>query len=123
MKAKNMAKSKLKPRIAGRWLIESVSMQGKNISHDKVRGYFEFGKKAVGSFQIDCVQGQIDYRIGERHGKSVVDFSWDGHDEMDPMQGRGWLVLEGDKFRECLHPLWEDLDVVLKRVSEPQQRT
>ena len=40
----------------------------------------------------------IDYREVERDGKPGVEFSWDGNDEMDPAQGRGWAVLDGDEI-------------------------
>ena len=32
-------------------------------------------------------------------GKPAVEFSWDGNDEMDPAQGRGWAVLDGDRLK------------------------
>ena len=34
-----------------------------------------------------------------RDGKPAVEFTWDGNDEMDPAQGRGWAVLEGEELR------------------------
>ncbi len=35
---------------------------------ETVRGYFEFDAHGLSSFQFGYVQGQIDYRIGERKG-------------------------------------------------------
>ena len=69
------------------------------------------------------MQGQIDYRLGKRDGKPVVEFSWDGNDEMDPAQGRGWLVLEGDELKGtfCIH-LGDESGIVLKRELEKKPR-
>ncbi len=33
-----------------------------------------------------------------RDGEPAVEWTWDGNDEMDPAQGRGWAVLEGDEL-------------------------
>jgi len=44
------------------------------------------------------VRGGIDYRDVLRDGKPAVEFSWDGNDEMDPAQGRGWAVLDGERI-------------------------
>jgi hypothetical protein len=64
----------------------------------EVEGFFQFGPKNGGSFQFGYVKGDIDYRPGIRKGKSSVDFSWEGRDEIDPAQGRGWAVLDGQEI-------------------------
>jgi hypothetical protein len=72
------------------------------------------------------VAGQIDYRSGERDGKSAVEFTWDGNDEMDPAQGRGWLVLEGEELKGMFYThLGDESGIVLKREPErkPQKRS
>jgi hypothetical protein len=94
-----MGKAGSKNWAVGRWLIESMDQWDRDFIDEEVRGYFEFDARGSGSFQFGCVQGQIDYRLGERDGKPAVEFSWDGHEEMDPAQGRGWLVLEGDELK------------------------
>ena len=33
-----------------------------------------------------------------REGQPSVEFSFEEHDEMDPAQGRGWAVLDGDEI-------------------------
>ena len=53
----------------------------------------------TGQFHFGYVHGEIDYRLGKRDGKPAVEFTWDGHDEMDPAQGRGWAVLEGEELK------------------------
>lgn len=116
-----MAKSKPKNWALGRWLIESMDQWDRDFIDEIVRGNFEFDAKDSGSFQFGCVEGQIDYRLGERDGKPAVEFTWDGNDEMDPAQGRGWFVLEGDELRgEFFFHLGDDSGIVLKR--EPEKK-
>ncbi len=118
-----MAKPKPKNRVAGRWLIESMTEWDRDDIDEEVRGYFEFDAKDSGDFHLAYVQGQLDYRLGERNGKPAVEFSWDGHDEMDPVQGRGWLVLDGDKLKGmfCFDD-GDDSGIVLKRTKETAKK-
>jgi hypothetical protein len=43
-------------------------------------------------------QGEYDCRLTTRDGEPAVEWTWDGNDEMDPAQGRGWAVLKGDEL-------------------------
>lgn len=53
---------------------------------------------AVTPFQFALVSGDIDYRSGIRDDKPSIEFSWEGRDEMDSAQGRGWAVVQGDEL-------------------------
>ncbi len=113
-----MAEPKAKQNIVGRWLIESMTTWDRDFIDEEVRGYFEFDKKDSGDFQFGYVAGQIDYRLGQRDGKPAVEFSWDGHDEMDAAQGRGWLVLDGDELKGMFYiHLGDESGIVLKRAK------
>ena len=46
----------------------------------------------------DYASGGIECWEVERDGKPAIEFSWDGNDEMYPVQGRGWAVLDGDEI-------------------------
>jgi hypothetical protein len=114
-----MGKSKPKNWAVGRWLIESMDQWDRDFIDEEIRGYFEFNARDSGSFQFGYVAGQIDYRLGERDGKPAVEFSWDGNDEMDPAQGRGRLVLEGDELKGMFYiHLGDESGIVLKREQE-----
>ena len=120
-----MTKSKPKNWIVGRWLIESMDQWDRDFIDEAVRGYFEFDARDSGSFQFGYVEGQIEYRLGERDGKPAVEFSWDGNDEMDPAQGRGWMVLDGEELKGMLFiHLGDDSGIVLKREpgKKPRKR-
>lgn len=40
----------------------------------------------------------MDCRLTTKEGEPAVEWSWDGNDEMDTAQGRGWAVLKGDEL-------------------------
>ena len=65
---------------------------------EEVEGYFDFDAKNSGSFQFALVRGEIDYRLGTKDGNSAIEFSWEGNDEMDSVQGRGWAIADGDEL-------------------------
>jgi len=116
-----MAKSKPKSWVTGRWVIESMDQWDRDYIDAEVPGYFAFDARDSGDFQFGYVQGQIDYRLGERDGKSAVEFTWDGHDEMEAAQGRGWMVLDRDELKGMLFiHHGDESDIVLTR--EPEKK-
>lgn len=65
----------------------------------EVEGYVKFDAKGNGQFQFGYVHGHMDCRPASRDGMPAIEWTWDGNDEMDPAQGRGWAVAEGDELR------------------------
>jgi hypothetical protein len=61
--------------------------------------HFTFLPDGLGYFRFIAVEGDMDCRFGERDGKPLVEFSWEGKDEMDPMNGRGWALLDGNELK------------------------
>jgi hypothetical protein len=84
--------------LTGRWRIVWMENWDQDFVDAEIEGFFEFGKDGTGEFQFGYVRGGIDYQEVERDGKPAVEFSWDGNDELDPAQGRGWAVLDGDEI-------------------------
>jgi hypothetical protein len=82
--------------LVGRWRIVWMENWDQDFVDEEVEGFFEFDRDGSGEFQFGYVSGQVDYREVEQDGKPGVEFSWEGNDEMDPAQGRGWAVLDGD---------------------------
>lgn len=95
-----MAKKKSEPRspFLGRWHIASMSQWDEDYLDEEVQAFIEFEPGRRGEFHFGYVRGDIDYRDVLRDGKPAVEFSWDGNDEMDPAQGRGWAVLDGERL-------------------------
>ncbi len=67
--------------------------------NEEVQAFIEFDDKGGGSFQFGYVQGTMDCRETTRDGKPGIEWSWEGNDEMDPAQGRGWAVVEVDRLQ------------------------
>ena len=65
---------------------------------EEEEGYFEFDEKGSGEFHFGYVHGHMDCRLTTRDGEPAVEWTWDGNDEMDPAQGRGWAVVKGDEL-------------------------
>ena len=86
----------------GRWRITWMEQWDQDFVDEEVEGYFEFDAKDNGSFQFGYVSGGIDYRLGTRDGNPSIEFSWEGSDEMDPAQGRGWAVIDGGELSGML---------------------
>ncbi len=42
--------------------------------------------------------GSMDCKPTTRDGEPAVEWTWDGNDEMDPAQGRGWAVVKGEEL-------------------------
>lgn len=40
----------------------------------------------------------MNCRPTTRDGEPAIEWSWDGNDENDPAQGRGWAVLKGGEL-------------------------
>lgn len=99
-----MAKAKPKPTntFAGRWRIVSMSAWEQDFIDEEEEGYFEFHQKGSGQFHFGYVHGHMDCRLTTRDGEPAVEWTWDGNDEMDPAQGRGWAIVKGDELHGTL---------------------
>lgn len=64
---------------------------------EEEEGHIEFGDKG-GEFHFGNVHGNMDCKLTTRDGEPAVEWTWDGNDEMDPAQGRGWAVVKGDEL-------------------------
>ena len=95
-----MTKKKSKPKspFHGRWHIVSMTEWDEDYIHGEVRAFIEFDDTGGGSFQFGYVRGIMDCREATRDGKPCIEWSWEGNDEMDPAQGRGWAAVEGDRL-------------------------
>jgi hypothetical protein len=118
-----MAKRKPANPFHGRWLIEHMDQWEVEEESEELQPFIEFERSDMGQFQFGCVYGEMDFRLGQRDGRSAVEFSWDGHDEDEQVFGRGWAVIDGDDLTGMifLHH-GDESGYVAKRVKEqPKQ--
>lgn len=111
-----MAKTSKQSPFIGYWRIASMSQWDEEDIHEESEGYFEFTANGGGDFHFLYVHGEIDWRETMRDGKPAIEFSWDGHSELDPIQGQGWAVLEKAKLRGMLFiHMGDESDFVLEK--------
>lgn len=66
-----------------------------------------FDDDDMGSFLFIAVRGFMDCRYSKRDRKPFVEFSWQGRDERDETNGRGWATIDpngqmtGHIFMHC----------------------
>ena len=82
----------------GRWRILSMNAWNQKFVDEEEEGYFEFNQNGSGQFHFCYVHGQMDCRLTIRDGETAVEWTWDGNDEMDHAQGRGWAVVKGNEL-------------------------
>jgi len=65
----------------------------------EVPGHFTFKKDGTGQFQFGLVQGEMACRIETKDGKVRIEFSWEGQEELNSANGRGWVVIENKELQ------------------------
>ena len=73
--------------IRGRWHV--VETPGYEMA--MAGAYIQFDEEG-GEFAIDCLTGTIQSACDG----DVVEFDWQGNDEMEPANGAGWAELQND---------------------------
>jgi hypothetical protein len=94
------ARSKSKPAspFLGRWRITHMDKWDQDFVDAEVEGFVQFDGDGSGRFQFGFVSGGMDWRPATRDGQPAVEWSWEGNDEMDPAQGRGWAIHTGPEM-------------------------
>jgi hypothetical protein len=110
--------------FTGRWHIVSMSAWDQEFIDEEEEGYFEFDQKNNGQFHFGYVQGQMDCRLTTRNGEPAVEWTWDGNDEMDPAQGRGWAIVKDDELHGMIFfHNGDDSEFVAKKKSLPASKS
>jgi len=120
-----MAKKAQVPNpFTDRWRIVSMSAWDQDFVDAEEEGYIEFDQKDSGQFHFGFVHGQMDCRLTTRDGELVIEWTWDGNDEMDPARGRGWAIVKGDELHGTifLHN-GDDSEFVAKKKGGTDART
>jgi hypothetical protein len=97
-KAKNVkgaAKALAEP-VVGRWHIVSMPDWDEDTINEEVQAFIKIEKSGKGVFHFAFVRGDMVCRFTSRDGQPAVEWSWEGHEEVDPVNGTGWAVLKED---------------------------
>jgi len=85
--------------IEGRWRIVETELWDQAALDLIVRAYMRFDRNGLGEMELIAIGASIDYRVEQRDGAFVLEFSWSGFDEMDATSGRTWARIGGDTIR------------------------
>ena len=83
----------------GTWRIIEMEQWDQDYIDLVVPGYIAFREDNQGEFQVGTVHGDIEYRIEPYQETTRLAFSWEGEDEMDPVSGRGWAIIEDGQLQ------------------------
>jgi len=85
--------------IEGRWRIVETELWDQEALDLVVPAYLRFDRNGLGEMELIAISASIDYRVEQRDGAFVLEFSWSGFDEMDATSGRAWARIDGDTIR------------------------
>ena len=85
--------------IEGRWRIVETELWDQEALDLIVPAYMRFDRSSLGEMELIAIGASIDYRVEQRDGAFVLEFSWSGFDEMDATSGRAWARIDGDTMR------------------------
>ncbi|WP_027526722.1 hypothetical protein [Bradyrhizobium sp. Ec3.3] len=78
--------------FAGRWHIVEMDKWDSDFLDLVEEAYLTLGK-SDSEIAFGALKGFLDVRYGTRDGTAYAEFSWEGHDENDPVCGRGWAMI------------------------------
>ncbi len=88
-----------KKQFEGRWRITDSS----NWSMDDLDlvgpAHIQFERDGSGQLQMLAMEATLDYRVSQREGDWLLEFSWSGFDEGDEVSGRGWARIERELLK------------------------
>ena len=87
----------------GTWRIIEMEQWDQDYIDLVVSGAISFREDNLGEFQFGTVHGNIDYRIEPYQETARLAFSWEGEDEMDPVSGRGWAMIQDGQLQGRLY--------------------
>jgi len=108
--------------IEGRWSVVEAELWDREALDLAVPAYIRFDRQGLGEMQLIAIGASIDYRVEQRDGASVVEFSWDGFDEMNATSGRAWARIDGDTMRGKLFVHHGDESTFVARRERGVQR-
>ena len=76
--------------FAGRWRIVEMDTWDNEFLDLVEEAHLTFKGAAIA---FGALKGFLDVRYGARDGSACAEFSWEGHDESDPVCGRGWAAM------------------------------
>jgi len=109
--------------VVGRWRIVETEVWDRDALDLVVPAHITLGRNGLGKMELIAIGASLDYRVEKRADGPVVEFSWSGFDEGDPVSGRASARVDGDTMRGTLFIFHGDDSTFVARrsPSEPPQ--
>jgi len=78
--------------LIGKWRITEMELWDKDYLNMIEPAYIHFKANGLGQFKFGCVACGIDCDFSD----DDAEFTFQGHDEMDPVSGSAWAELNDD---------------------------
>ena len=82
--------------FTGKWDIFEMSNWDEAYFNEDGQAYIKINKNEYGEFKFGYVEAEIYGVISKDKEETLLEFTFDGNDEMDPCQGRGWIKIKTD---------------------------
>jgi hypothetical protein len=82
--------------FVGKWRIVEMEQWDQDYVDMEEPGHVTFKKGGSGGFHFGCVDATLDWRYDASIDR--VDFTFEGSDEGDQVNGRGWAKIEGKQL-------------------------
>ena len=89
---------KLPKKYCGKWRIEEMEQWDNDYIDLVVPGNLTLKEDETGSIQFGVVDADLDCRSKLIDDLIRIDFSFEGEEEGDPVCGRGWATVKGEKM-------------------------
>ena len=80
--------------FTGKWNIIEMEMWDEDYFNMEVQANIEVKENGQGEFQFGLVHGYIDGKVVKYKEGNKFEFSWEGNDEMEEVNGNGWIRLK-----------------------------
>ncbi len=103
--------------FSGTWRITETELWDTEALDTVQPAFIRFDDEMIGSLGMIVIQAGLDCRFGERDGKPLVEFTFEGDDDGHPCTGRAWAEIESDgklRGRIYIH-LGDDCEFVAER--------
>lgn len=81
--------------FADTWHIYEMEMWDADYFNMEEQAHLEIDANLGGHFQFGLVNGHLHGHLEPVDGTTRLAFTWGGRDEMEPVNGRGWMRLDG----------------------------
>ena len=83
----------------GQWRIVAMELWAADDLDLLGPAHLTLKRDGLGRSGFLAIEADLDYRVGKRDGGPAVEFTFEGFDEGDRINGRGWATLAEDELR------------------------